>query len=371
MNRGGDSILSVYSDARAEYTKQLCVFLVPAYFQFFIDLLERARRDVNQEQKRTLWQFQTYLNEIHDWNMEKVSQEIQRIHTNTGCDYLEDLLTAVFIAHTKVLTAIRLSSQQKKVEINIPKVDHFLFKVLCESSKLLWSSTYLFRDGIPSIEKQQNYRSIEGILNEGILQAVRSLVPVKSILKDFVNQDTSSEDTSRKESSAEAEEESDDEEVVAPAVAPPLVSDASASPPAPAAAPPASLPVATASPASLEAIPAPIPTPVSMPASAPASTSAPPPVLPASTPSTVSETPPTIFLNEKPSVQFATFDAVFDSDHPADSEMVYDPKEGESEDDVPDLEILEESGAPLSEGIDFDELHPQVSAIELDDYEEL
>jgi len=173
----------VYSDARAEYTKQLCVFLVPAYFQFFIDLLERARRDVNQEQKRVLWQFQTYLNEIHDWNMEKVSQEIQRIHTNTGCDYLEDLLTAVFIAHTKVLTAIRLSSQQKKVEINIPKVDHFLFKVLCESSKLLWSSTYLFRDGIPSIEKQQNYRSIEGILNEGILQAVRSLVPVKSILK--------------------------------------------------------------------------------------------------------------------------------------------------------------------------------------------
>ncbi len=362
MNRGGDSILSVYSDARAEYTKQLCVFLVPAYFQFFIDLLERARRDVNQEQKRVLWQFQTYLNEIHDWNMEKVSQEIQRIHTNTGCDYLEDLLTAVFIAHTKVLTAIRLSSQQKKVEINIPKVDHFLFKVLCESSKLLWSSTYLFRDGIPSIEKQQNYRSIEGILNEGILQAVRSLVPVKSILKDFVNQDTASEDTSRKESSAEAEEESDDEEVVSAPV-PPVSPAPLESVPAPV--------------APLEAIPAPIPAPVSvpateLPASAPASTSAPPPVLPASnTSSTVSETPPTIYLDEKPSVQFAKFDAVFDSDHPADSEMVYDPKEGESEDDVPDLEILEESGAPLSEGIDFDELHPQVSAIELDDYEEL
>jgi len=367
----------VYSDARAEYTKQLCVFLVPAYFQFFIDLLERARRDVNQEQKRVLWQFQTYLNEIHDWNMEKVSQEIQRIHTNTGCDYLEDLLTAVFIAHTKVLTAIRLSSQQKKVEINIPKVDHFLFKVLCESSKLLWSSTYLFRDGIPSIEKQQNYRSIEGILNEGILQAVRSLVPVKSILKDFVNQDTSSEDTSRKESSAEAEEESDDEEVGGrePPPVPPV-------PPASVPAPPASVaslesvPTSVAPleaiPASLEPVPAPVLVPATeLPASAPASASAPPPVLPASTPSTVSETPPTIYLDGKPSVQFATFDAVFDSDHPADSEMVYDPKEGDSEDDVPDLEILEESGAPLSAGIDFDELHPQVSAIELDDYEEL
>jgi len=351
MNRGGDSILSVYSDARAEYTKQLCVFLVPAYFQFFIDLLERARRDVNQEQKRTLWQFQTYLNEIHDWNMEKVSQEIQRIHMNTGCDYLEDLLTAVFIAHTKVLTAIRLSSQQKKVEINIPKVDHFLFKVLCESSKLLWSSTYLFRDGIPSIEKQQNYRAIEGVLNEGILQAVRSLVPVKSILKDFVNQDNG--DTSRKENSVEADEESDDEEIVSPASAPtPL---------------PAPLPA----PAS-ESVPASVPVPdlpaPDLPAPAP-DLPAPAPVLPIPPP-TVSETP-TIFLDERPSVQFAKFDAVFDSDHPTHSEMVYDPKEGESEDDVPDLEILEESGEPLSEGIDFDELHPHLSSMEKGDYEEL
>ena len=46
MNRGSDSILSVYSDARAEYTKQLCVFLVPAYFQFFIELLEKAKQDL-------------------------------------------------------------------------------------------------------------------------------------------------------------------------------------------------------------------------------------------------------------------------------------------------------------------------------------
>ena len=176
MNRGTDSILSVYSDARTEYTKQLCVFLVPAYFQFFIELLEKAKHDVIHEPKRVLWQFQNYLNEIHDWNMEKVNNEIHKIFVNCGCDYLEDLLTAVFIAHTKVLTAIRLSANKKKIEINVPKVEHFLFKVLCETSKLLWSSSYLFRDGISGVEKQQNYRNIEQIINEGILQAVRSLV---------------------------------------------------------------------------------------------------------------------------------------------------------------------------------------------------
>ena len=205
MNRGSDSVLSVYSDARAEYTKQLCMFLVPAYFQFYIELLEKAKQETVSEPKRALWQFQTYMNEIHDWNMEKVNHEIHTIHTNCGCDYLEDLLTAVFIAHTKVLTAIRLSANNKKVEINVPKVEHFLFKVLCETAKLLWSSTYLFRDGIPGMERQQNYRNIEQVLNEGILQAVRNLVPVKSILKDFMNMDVA-------EHAGGAEEDSDDEE---------------------------------------------------------------------------------------------------------------------------------------------------------------
>ena len=115
MNQGADSILSVYSDARTEYTKQLCIFLVPAYFKFFIDLLEKARNATSLEPKKTLWQFQTYLNEIHDWNMEKVNNEINIIHNNCGCDYMDDLLTAVFIAHTKVLTAIRISGNNKKV----------------------------------------------------------------------------------------------------------------------------------------------------------------------------------------------------------------------------------------------------------------
>ena len=212
MNR--DSVLSVYSDARTEYTKQLCVFLVPAYFQFYVELLEKAKHIMIQEPKRALWQFQNYLNEIHDWNMEKVVNEIRVIQVNSGCDYLEDLLTAVFIAHTKVLTAIRLSTNNKKVEINIPKVEHFLFKVLCETSKLLWSSTYLFRDGIPGMEKQQNYRNIENMLHEGIVQAVRSLVPVKSILKDFVTHDS----TSKEDDDSDEETEKKEELTIPPSV---------------------------------------------------------------------------------------------------------------------------------------------------------
>jgi hypothetical protein len=93
-----------------------------------------------------------------------------------------------------VLTAIRVSAKQKKVQITVPKVEHFLFKVLCETSKLLWGSSFLFRENITAIEKQQNYRSVETLLGEGILQAVRSMVPVKNILRDFVSMDDDEEE---------------------------------------------------------------------------------------------------------------------------------------------------------------------------------
>ena len=362
MNR--DSVLSVYSDARAEYTKQLCVFLVPAYFQFYIDLLEKAKKVMIQEPKRALWQFQNYLNEIHDWNMEKVANEIHIIQNNSGCDYLEDLLTAVFIAHTKVLTAIRLSSNNKKVEINVPKVEHFLFKVLCETSKLLWSSTYLFRDGIPGIEKQQNYRNIEGILHEGILQAVRSLVPVKSILKDFVNQDV---DTSGKD-----DEDSDNEnEVPVPIKA----EEQTIVPPSDAIIP--TLEVIEPPPAVISE-----PTPaVSVPSIVPLSLDIP---VNSSTEPSITNQPstPVIVLDNKPTVRFGQFDSMFDSEHPHNSDMIFEPREmddSKSEQSTekesgPVLQILEEEGMPLDEDHDMEtlgDIESPAEALDEDDYEEL
>ena len=187
---GPDSVVSVYSDARAEYMHELTIHLIPAYFQFFIQLLNKVKQTTT-DSKKILWQFQNQLNDIPNWNIDKVTMEVSIINENCGCDYLEDLLTAVFIAHTKILTAIRISSgsKQKKVQITVPKVEHFLFRVLCESSKSIWRSVYLFSDGASSIERQQNYKNVEQLLHSSIQQAVRSMVPVKSILKDFVSHD--------------------------------------------------------------------------------------------------------------------------------------------------------------------------------------
>jgi hypothetical protein len=331
---------------------------------------------MSQEPKRVLWQFQTHLNDIHEWNMERVSQEIQRIHTNCGCDYLEDLLTAVFIAHTKVLTAIRLGQSQKKVEINVPKVDHFLFKALCETAKLLWGSTYLFREGIPSVEKQQNYRAIEGMLNEGILQAVRTLVPVKSILKDFIHPETKG----AQEDAEDSDEDTVEHELSSASVVPSASLISSPATPVASESSPESISESSVAPIEplvpLEPLPANPILPLSnpdTPSASPTPVPVPSALLTASHPLDAPSPAPAhqvIVLDDKPSVRFGQFDAVFDADHPADSDMIYDPKESET-DETPELDILDAQGIPLDDG-DVDVLDGSAPAsIGEEDYEEL
>jgi hypothetical protein len=183
-----DPVIGSYMDARAEYSRQLCQITTPAVFKLFMDLLEKARKDAGSETHKTLYQYQVLLNELPDWNMEKVMKEVGSLQRAIDCDYYEELMMAVFIAHTKVLSAIQLPGKREgrkpNIQLTIHKTDHFLFKVCCETAKLFWKNTYLFRDDIKNLERQQNYRQAEQLVNEAIMNTIRYLVPVKNILRE-------------------------------------------------------------------------------------------------------------------------------------------------------------------------------------------
>lgn len=183
----------MYAEAKSEYTTQLCQYLVPSIQQYFLDLLEEAKQK-EQDPKKVLMMFQTLLEGISEWNVDKVQRETTQIATKSRCDYLEELMTAVFIAHTKVLSAIRLTTKQKKLQITIPKLEHFLHRTLTECARLLWSNTYLFSSSAPTIERQKNLRLIENMLHEGVLQGIRGMLPVKSILREYLKEEDEEEE---------------------------------------------------------------------------------------------------------------------------------------------------------------------------------
>lgn len=185
--------ISVYGEAKGEYTRQLSIFLTPCLETYFFELLDTTKKE--SAPQKVLWNFQNSLQAIPDWNQDRVTRETERIQKDCACDYLEELLTAVFIAHTKVLSAIRLTTKQKKLQITIPKLDHFLHRVLSECARTLWKNTFYFVE-TNSIEKQKNQREVSHLIQEAILQAIRGLLPVKSILREYLHDDEDEEETS-------------------------------------------------------------------------------------------------------------------------------------------------------------------------------
>jgi hypothetical protein len=210
---------SVYAEAKGEYTRQLCQYLVPAIQKYFLEMLDHAK-EIEPEPKKQLLQYQTLLESISEWNVDKVQRETQRILISTQCDYIEELLTAVFIAHTKVLSAIRLTNKQKKLQITIPKLEHFLHRTLTECARLLWTNTFLFSSSYSPLERQKNMRQIEGLISEGVLQGVRTMLPVKSILREYLATEESESESEYETESEEEETEPVKNEIVQPSILP-------------------------------------------------------------------------------------------------------------------------------------------------------
>ena len=177
--------VATYSEARSEYTKQLATFIVPSIVGWFQTLWSRNASD----RQRCLSAFQTDCEEVSRWNQDRIHDEVRVLLEKSGCDYMEELMTAVFVAHTKVLTAVRLSTKQKKLSITVPKLDHFIHRVFRESARCFWKTPFLFMSDGGVVERQKNLLQIEALASEAITTAVRGLLPVKQILNDYLGED--------------------------------------------------------------------------------------------------------------------------------------------------------------------------------------
>ena len=329
--------IDVYSTAKSEYTQQFCIFLIPALLTYFLSLLEEAK-EKEKDLKRVLWTFQNLLKDIPEWNTDKVMRETETIQSNTKCDYLEELLTAVFVAHTKVLSAIRINSKSKKLQITIPKVDHFLHRTLSECARSLWSNAYLFSEQATSVDRQKNLRQVEHLLHQAILQSIRGMLPVKNILKEYLTDDGEVEGD--EEVKEEVKETVPEIEV---AVTKNAEEDLSGS-----------LVLSQTAEETAQEIPEQTPEETK----APEETQVP------------EETQPVIFVDTEQSVKFTDHDAMFDSDNPGQNSI--DMKEHTEESDlasVSAIDILD----PLAGGMDdFEDLDkPADQPMGLGDFETL
>jgi len=196
--------VSLYSEARNEYLKQMASWLSSPMVEFFRGEYQKIS---TKDSAKAMTAFQAWCADVPKWNQDVIDTNVSIVLDTCRCDYVEELMTAVFIAHTKMLTAIRVSPKQKKMKITLPKLDHFLHRVFIECARGFWKAPFLFLESVPMIEKQKNVLQMESMCIEALSGAVRSLLPVKSILNEYLAEDEEDKEDEEEEEVEEKVEE--------------------------------------------------------------------------------------------------------------------------------------------------------------------
>lgn len=185
-----DFNVSSLHESKNEWGARLLTILTPLIIDGYKSILEEAVKlcKENGENEKYLMTFQNFVSRIPKWNPQIIENERKRIVEKSGCSYLEDLITCVHIIQLKILTAMRVGQKQKKIDINIPKLDDFIHKVYINVARKVYKNVYLFELNIPPIQMQKHNRELEVIVQECILNTVRDSIPVEAILKAYMDE---------------------------------------------------------------------------------------------------------------------------------------------------------------------------------------
>ena len=183
-----ESSAPIFTQAKMEYTSQLIYYLTPQLFDGIKSIYDEAitMNRVNKSQS-LLSLFRSYLEKVPSWSNEIIENETDRIIQLSKCDWLDDLLTAVFISHTKILTAIGSSNDNSNIDLVIPKTINFIHKCYINVAREIWKNPYLYDENILGSEYQKNMRTVEDIIKVSIENTIRKLLPVKEILKKHLD----------------------------------------------------------------------------------------------------------------------------------------------------------------------------------------
>ena len=209
-----DYSISSLTESKNEWCSRLVELLTPTIVAGFRSIFDEAWKVCakHSEKSKYLVTFQTFLGRVPGWSKTIVGEETKRIIETSGCNYLADLITCVHIIQLKALSCVRVGTQQKKIDIDIPSIDDFIHKVYIQCARKIYMNVYLFERGASALQIQKWNRDLELIIKECIMLTIRESIPVEDVLRAYM------EETQEKDTEVVEREEviSEEAEIVQP-----------------------------------------------------------------------------------------------------------------------------------------------------------
>ena len=185
-----DYSLASLTESKNEWCARLVTLLTQHVISGIDSIFSEAVKlcEENEESNKYLMTFQNLLSAIPTWNPVTIQNEKKRIEKESGCKYLEDLVTCVHIIQLKALTCVRVGEKQKKIDINIPSVDLFIHSIYINVARKLYTNIYLYEKDLYPLQIQKNKHEVEYLVKEAILITIRDNIPVERILHCYMEE---------------------------------------------------------------------------------------------------------------------------------------------------------------------------------------
>ena len=185
-----DFTSNILNDSKNEWSilliNLITCHIIDGFRSIFNESLQLCQN--NDEPDKYLMTYQNLLSRIPNWNQSIITSEKERIMIKSKCSYLEDLVTCVHIIQLKILSCVRVGSDNKKINISIPDFTLFLHKIYINIARKLYSNIYLFELDIPPLEQQRRNREFELLVQTSIMNTIRDNLPVEQLLRQYIDE---------------------------------------------------------------------------------------------------------------------------------------------------------------------------------------
>lgn len=184
--------VSLFLEIKNEYTEHLVETLTPYIFEGLKSIYDSASRLANEQNypDRTLIIFQKYLISVADWNQTRIEEETNRIkHNSNTIDYLDDLIKAVIKSNIILLAYTNsISNLIGQTFYNTLTTSSLIHRCYMECAKDAHNYPFLFYDGddLGPIDVKRNQALINTNIRNGITRAIRKILPLSLILKEYL-----------------------------------------------------------------------------------------------------------------------------------------------------------------------------------------
>lgn len=171
----------VLVEAKECYTEQLKIHLIPVILEGFISLYEDSVEKCKNEQNYYyVVQFQKFLKDIPTWNQSILDTETNRILETVPL--MMELVAAIFVSTVKILSCVKLKGKNENIRIIIPTGPRFVHAVYTTAAEMIYYNPIIVVNHV----ELENTDKIRYIINKSIDHTLNKMIPLGSILKEYL-----------------------------------------------------------------------------------------------------------------------------------------------------------------------------------------